>query len=197
MDKGLFGFYKAALSGEITTPLCSEYKKAWRLCGDNKEMLMKLALEQQAIPFVVTHAYQGKGLTKEYIKENFSDYINGRIMHDCDSVKGFTYQMFVDASESLKIASDVTCMMWCENTDVEVVQTKCPTMYVSNKSSVNITLNGYNSIRVYLFDESSINIAHADAESSVLVYKYSDVANVSVGEDCLAEVKQYNKTLRL
>ena len=138
MDRDLFMFYKAALSGEITTPLCTEYKSAWRKCGDDKEMLVRLSLSQQALPFVATHAYQKKGLTKDYIKENFADYINGHILNDCDGVKGYTYSLYVDWDyvNDLDVKTDVCSVMWTVGANIIIPQTKCPTLYISNKSNV-------------------------------------------------------------
>jgi hypothetical protein len=61
MDNSMMQFYKAALQGAITDPLCIEYKNEWRACGDDKERLMRLGLRQQSLPYVITHCYQGKG----------------------------------------------------------------------------------------------------------------------------------------
>lgn len=195
----MFSFYKAALNGEISTPLCSEYKASWRKCGDNKEMLVRLSLSQQALPFVATHAYQKKGLTKEYIKENFKDYINGRVLNDCDSVSGYTYALYVDwdYENDLEIKNDVTSIMWTVGANVVIPKTKCPVIYISNRSKVHLICEGYNTVNVKLFDKSELIIEDMDAESDITVYKYSDNAKVELGKFCLKEPKVFNKELRL
>lgn len=199
MDKNMFSFYKAALNGEISTPLCSEYKASWRKCGDNKEMLVRLSLSQQALPFVATHAYQKKGLTKEYIKDNFRDYINGYVLEDCDGIKGYTYALYVDwgYDNDLDIKTDVSSIMWCIDTNIIVPKCKCPTIYISNSSSVRLICNGYNTVNVKLFDDSKIILDDVDEDSNVTIYKYSDKASVELGKFCLKEPKVFNKELRL
>ena len=195
----MFSFYKAALNGEISTPLCSEYKASWRKCGDNKEMLVRLSLSQQALPFVVTHAYQKKGLTKEYIKENFKDYTNGCVLNDCDGVSGYTYALYVDwdYENDLNIETDVASIMWTVGANIVIPQTKCPTIYISNSSKVRMICNGYNTVNVKLFDDSKIILDDVDEESNVTIYKYSDKATVELGKFCLKEPKVFNKELRL
>lgn len=197
MESGMFDFYKAALSGELTTPLCAEYKKAWRLCGDDKEMLMNLAMRQQSIPFVATHAYQGKGLDRNYILSTFGDYINGHVLNDCDNVNGYTYELWVKDNDVVDLKSDVMSFMYCKDLDVFAKETKCNTIYVSNRSNISVSLDGFNHLVVYLFDESSVHIYDADETCSVTVFKYSDEASVTTGDYCFANVKTFNKELKL
>lgn len=197
MKDEMFLFYKNALQGVITNPLCAEYKNEWRGCGDNKDKLVRLALRQQSAPYFATFCYQGKGLTKDYCKQEFGDYINGRVFNDCDGVKGFSYGMFIDVPQVEEMALDVSQFLWCDDTNVSIPQTKCPRLYVSNRSNLNISLDGYNSIAIYLFDESTINIEDADNESNVIVYKYSKEAKVELGKYCFADVKVFDKELRL
>lgn len=195
----MFSFYKAALNGEISTPLCSEYKASWRKCGDNKEMLVRLSLSQQALPFVATHAYQKKGLTKEYIKEHFKEYINGKILEDCDGVDGYTYALYVDwdYENDLNIETDVASVMWTTGANIVIPQCKCPTIYLSNKSNVHVVGEGFNTVNIKLFDESKVTVEDIDKDSEVIVYKYSDKAAIEEGKYCFGKVKVFNKELRL
>jgi hypothetical protein len=199
MDKNMLQFYKAALSGELSTPLCSSYKAAWRKCGDNKEMLMRLSLSQQSLPYVAAHAYKGMGLTKEYIKKEFKDYINGYVFNDCDEVDGYTYALYVDwdYENDLDINTDVASIMWTVGANIIVPQTKAPTIYISNRSNVHLVGDGYNSINIKLFDKSKVTIEDLDENSEVVVYKYSDDAQVELGKYCLGKVKVFDKELKL
>lgn len=196
----MFDFYRNALmGGGITTPLCEEYKNEWRGCGNDKEKLLRLAMRQQSIPYIATFAYDGKGLTKEYLKETFGYFINGYVVHDCDCVDGYTYSLYVDYNYDnvIDLSVDVSSFMWCKDIDVEVSETKCPTLYVSNNSYVRLTLDGYNNAVVYLFDESEIEICDSNVTSKVLVYKYSDKAKVLKGDFCECKVSVFDKKLRL
>lgn len=195
MDR-LDEYYKnALLSG-----LCSEYKNEWRSLRGDREGLMKLALRQQSIPHLLSYAYNGNGLTKEYIESNFKNYINGFIFNDCDAVNGFTYQLWLNAAKSheIHVKSDVNVFMWCKDVDLIVKETKCPTLYVGCKSKVNITLCGYNSIRVYLFDESEVMFASTDETCDAIVYNYGKNSNVIRGKYSLSNnIKVFDKELKL
>lgn len=199
MDRNMLQFYKAALSGEISTPLCSEYKASWRKCGNDKEMLIRLSLSQQALPFVATHAYQEKGLTKDYVKEHFKDFINGVVFNNCDGVEGYTYGLYVDwdYENDLDVKTDVASIMWTVGANIVVGETKCPTLYISNRSNVHLIGDGYNNVNIKLFDKSKVTIEDLDENSEVVVYKYSDEAKVELGKYCLGKVKVFKKDLRL
>ena len=97
MDEMLY-FRKNALLAN----LCKEWSNMWAACHDDKEKLMRLVLMQQSAPYFADFCYRGKGLTKDYCKREFSDYINGRIFNDCDNVKGFSYAMYIDAPTGFK-----------------------------------------------------------------------------------------------
>lgn len=177
--------------------LCKEWSNMWAACHDDKEKLMRLVLMQQSAPYFADFCYRGKGLTKDYCKREFSDYINGRIFNDCDNVNGFSYAMYIDAHTGFKIVSDVAQLLWCDNVDVTIPKTKCPILYVSNSSTIHITCDGYNCPHIYLFDDSKVTIDDADEDSKVVIYKYSDNAQVELGKYCLADVKVFNKKLKL
>lgn len=194
MAQDLFNYYKHALSNG----LCSEYKGRWRACHDNKEQLVKLVMAQQSLPHFIYYCYNGMGLSKEYIQETFGDYINGNaVINDADGVDGYTYSLYVGFKGDFKAAVDVLSLMWCNNTNVTVETSKCPVIYVGCGSHVHLSLDGYNCPHIYLFDDSKVTIDDADEDSKVVIYKYSDKAQVELGKYCLADVKVFDKQLKL
>lgn len=188
-------YYKNALLNN----LCDEYKGYWRKANGNKSELIKLAMTQQVIPHLATYAYNGMGLSKEYLLEEYKDYINGTTLFDCDGVHGFSYQLYVDyKGDCVDLQSDVSHFMWCDGLTIEVGETKCPTIYISNRSKVNLVCLGYNNVRVYMFDESELTIDDCDEESSVTILKYSDKCKVETSKFCFSDkIKEHEKTLRL
>ena len=198
MDE-LLEFKKNAILGKISgQPLCEEYKAALRKCGNNKELLVQLALMQQCTPYLSHACYESMGLTKEYILSNFGELINGkRIFENVEGVDGYTYQLYVGYNKDFEITADVTSLMWCNGSQIVIKPTKCPTVYISNKSNVRLVCDGYNTVNVKLFDESELIVEDMDASSEVVVYKYSDKAKVDEGKFCLKEPKVFNKELRL
>lgn len=199
MDE-LFEFKKNAILGKISgQPLCEEYKAALRKCGNDKEMLVRLAISQQCIPFLSHACYEHMGFTKEYILSNFEEFINGkRTFEDVEGVCGYTYQLYVGYDKDFDINADVTSLMWCKSPQITIESTKCPTIYISNSSMVHLVCDGYNTPRIYLFDDSKLVIEDADDTSSIIVYNYSDKAIVDVGKYCTTQnLRVFNKVLKL
>ena len=81
--------------------------------------------------------------------------------------------------------------------DVVIKETKCPILYISNNSTINLTCEGFNSPKIYLFDNSKVILRDMDATCNVTILKYSDKAQVVVGKYAIGKVKEFNKTLRL
>lgn len=199
MDSQMLNFKRNALLGNISgQPLCADFKSAWRKCGDDKEELVRLVLQQQSQPFFATACNMGLGLTKDYVLENFGEFINGkRTFEDVEGVSGYTYQLYVGHNQDFDITADVTSLMWCDSPQVVVAQTKCPTIYISNGSNVHLVCDGFNTINVKLFDDSRVTIEDCDENSEIIVYKYGNRAEVEQGKFCLGRVKIFIKTLRL
>lgn len=198
MDATMLNFQKNALLGNISgTPLCGEYVKEWRSCGVDKESLVKLVLRQQSIPFFMHACYVGMGLDKDYLLTEFGEYINGnKVVYNADGIDGYTYALHVNHDGYIRAYCDVNAIMWSD-AKCFIRQTKSPVLYIGNNSRIQLSLEGFNSPMVYLFDESEVYIDNTDAESSVIVYKYSDNADVKIGKYCLAKIKVFNKKLKL
>jgi len=178
--------------------LCKEWATMWTNCHGEKDKLMRLVLMQQSAPYFASFCYNGAGLSKEYCLREFGDYLNGRTFENCDGVDGFTYAMYISPSEAARISVDVAQILWSNPAEVIIPETKCPKLYVSNKSSVHLTLEGYNTIQVYLFDESAVVIDDADETCEIVVYRYSDNSKVERGTFCISpKIKIFNKTLKL
>lgn len=199
MKHDLFEFQKNSFLGKVSgQPLCQEYKQLWKSCGDDKEMLVKLALKQQSIPYLSHACYESMGLTKEYILNNFGELINGeRTFENVEGVDGYTYQLYVGYDKDFEITADVTSLMWCNGSQIVIKPTKCPTIYISNRSNVHLVCDGFNSVHIKLFDKSKVTIEDMDEESDVTVFRYSDECAVETGKYCLKEPKVFNKELRL
>lgn len=195
MNVELFKYYKAAL----VNGLCSDWKGYWQAAGDDKLKLITLAMSQQAIPHVVTYAYNGIGITKEYIETEFKDYINEKTpILDADGVDGYTYALYIAQNRILRPSADVFSLMWNKDITLELKTAQCGFIYVSNNSDIRLVMDGFNSPRIYLFDESTITIEDADETCSATIYKYSDKCKVNYGKYCLSKrIKEFNKELRL
>lgn len=194
MDE-LLRYYKNSIVGG----LCDEYKGYWRAAGNDKQKLMKLVLSQQSLPHFLHHCWNGEGLSKKYILDNFGEYINGRdIIYDADGVQGnYTYQLYVDYNDTTEPA-DINAFMWCDDAVVEMPTSRCATFYVGCNTTLHLSMNGYNNARIYLFDTSEVVFEEADKTCSATVYEYSDQCVTQLTKYCLSEkIKVHRKQLRL
>lgn len=188
-------YYKASLLDD----LCTEYKGKWQRARGDKEALVRLVMCQQAQPHFATYCHNGKGLSKDYIKDVFGDYINGYTLKDCDGVSGYTYGLYVDwdFDNDLNIVNDVSSVMWTIGATLVVPASLCPTIHISNRSNVHLVCDGCNSVNIKLFDESKLTIEDVDNTCDITIYKYSDKAEVEKGKYCFVEPKIFDKELRL
>jgi len=196
MDELLF-FRKNA----IESGLCKEWNDKWTACNGNKERLMELVLMQQSAPYFADFCYRNLGLTPAYCKRNFGEYINGnKTFIDCDNTYGYTYAMYVepDTTEPLTITNDVLQLLWCRDLTAILPMCRATKLYVSNKSNVTISGDGYNTIIVMLFDESKVTLDNIDDTSRVIVYRYSPNASVELGKFFICHKFQlHDKELKL
>lgn len=199
MKQDVFNYMKNSLIGRLSEPLCDEYKALWRKCGEDKKSLATLALSQQALPHFMTYSLNGLGVGKDCIKNEFSDYINGAsVIMDADGVKGYTTSLYVDYTEDVVASENVLAFMYCKDVHIDIPSSHCPFIYVGCKSKININCCGFNSVFVYLFDESEVNIEYADDNCVVTIFKYSDKCKVSRSEYCFSEkVKEHRKELKI
>lgn len=157
---------------------------------------MDLALLQQSVPYLLTSTYQNWGLSVDYLKEEFADFINGNyVAHDVDGVEGYTSCMWVDNHNDKIATEDVNVYIQCSG-DVTIEESKCPTIYVSNNSDINVLLDGYNSIQFYLFDESHIHFDYIPHNGTAIVFCYDKRASVTVSEND-GKIKIFQKELKL
>ena len=200
MNDELFDFYKNALSGVLSDPLCAEYRDEWRASSGDKERLVALSLRQQSIPFFAHYCSEGKALDEDYILRNFSDYINGYTILDADGVYGYTYGLYVDwdSDNDLVVDKNVSHVMWTTDATLLVPKTKCPIIYLSTNSNIHLVCDGYNYIKVYMFDKSVLTIDDCDNSTSVVVYKYDRRCDVRKGRYCICDkIHEHEKELRL
>lgn len=188
-------YYKEALLDN----LCTEYKGYWQSSRNDKEKLVRLVAQQQSLPHFITYSYNGKGLSRNYIVENFSHYINGNhVIVDADGVAGnYKTELYVGFKGVLSPTDDVLAFMWANVPQLEIKATKAVKIYLGCKSDVHIVCGGYNYITIMLFDESKVMLDDIDENSNVVVFKYSDKCEVGTGTYCLGNVKQFRKELRL
>lgn len=193
MNGDIMTFRKNALLADI----CKEWDIKWMSCMNDKEKLVRLALMQQSIPYVMTFCYNGKGVSREYALNEFRDEINSKQHIDCDETgRDYLYSLHI-TNNNVELTSDVAAFMWCDDIHVNVRRTKCPIIYIGCNSNIHLSCEGYNSCIVYMFDTSTLNVELLDTESELLIYKYSQNCKVIKDNFCFGKMTEHIKTLRL
>lgn len=194
MDKEFLNFLKDAYSNG----LCKEYRDEIRNCHEDKLQLVRLAMRQQSCPWVATKMYEGV-ITTDYILNTFGEYLNGYVLKDCDNVAGYNYMWFVDwdCANDIVASADVLHISHTVGASVVVPETKATAIYVSNGSNVRLICDGYNSVRLYLFDDSRVEVEDAGRECTITAYLYSQESDVTLGAYAFVDVKKFRKKLKL
>ena len=195
MDE-LNNYYKNSLLGN----LCGEYRGYWQSAHNDKLKLVRLALQQQCLPHLISYSYEGKGLSKEYILENFKGYINGNYIGiNVDGVDGdYKSELYVGFNGILTLCDDVLCTMWSTIPYLTLPTCKAAKIYCGCSSNLQISCDGFNNIIIMLFDDSQIELTDFDETCSATIYKYSNDCKVDYGRFCLSKnIHEHQKELRL
>lgn len=193
MTNEILNFRKNALLAN----LCKEWDIMWMSCKDDKEKLIRLALMQQSIPYVMTFCNDGRGVSKEYVLNEFRNEINDKQHLNCDDIDGdYLYSLHI-TNDNVNLTSDISAFMWCDDILVNVKATKCPVLYVGCGSTIHLSCEGYNSCRIYMFDTSKVYVDYLDEQSDLLVYKYSPTCEVIHDNFCFGKVTTHLKKLRI
>lgn len=129
--------------------LCEEYKNKWNAAVDKSD-LIKMALDAKGIDFMADSISNGWGVSAEFLKKKFPEYINGIIIKNPD---GYTSSMFVKQKTKIEVKSTLTLLVSCD-CDVIVEEDKMTNLYVCGQSSVNVLCNGY--CQIYLYGDSAV-----------------------------------------
>ena len=180
--------------------LCPTYKQLWQKAKEDKEQLFRLAVQQGSFPHLATFAYNGQGLTKEYVTDAFKDYINGDYTAiDVDGVDGgYKTQLWAGFDGYIYVdQADILEFMWCNIESMSLRTAKACKIYVACGSTINLSCDGYNNATIMLFDSSSIYLDDLDKDSNVTIFRYSPNAKIETGRFCFAKVAIHDKELRL
>lgn len=146
--------------------LCGAYSKAWN-AAVNKAELMDLALTCDGAAYIADGVTFGWGLSKQYIKSEFAEYINGGYTRRKD---GYTSSMYVD------IDGDIT-----PNTTLVVVIGGKPKIRLSPNEvciiflcgDCNVEIYGGLDVNVEVYGDSKFNIMNGNVKTSVKAIKES------------------------
>lgn len=164
MEKEIERFRNEALKRN----LCNEYSLRWNQMK-TKHDLLHFSLDPKSISYVALSTHEGWGLSIDFISKEFSKYING---------KGYS-----DESALFCQAEGLHDIRHIENNIMNtagrfiVQKTKCPILHINNNSDIDIECKGMNTVKLYLYDTSKVNII-IDNSCKVFVMSFSEYADV-------------------
>ena len=140
MAGGMLAFKRNA----VLLGLCDEYKAAWNGVGSKKD-LVDMALDANGVAFMAKSVAEGWGLSRDYILENFGDYVNEGYVRDRG---GYTSKLYVDYGGDIFQPATLNLLIGC-NTSVLVPESSVCKIYVCGMSDVRISCVGKCYVYVY------------------------------------------------
>lgn len=140
MAGGMLAFKRNA----VLLGLCDEYKAAWNSVKSRKD-LVDLALDANGVEFMAKSVAEGWGLSKEYILDNFGDYVNEGYVRDKG---GYTSKLYVDYGGDIFAPATLNLLVGC-NTSVLVPEGSVCKIYVCGKTYVRVNCMGKCYVYVY------------------------------------------------
>lgn len=161
---------KDFLTKLVSLGMCDKYKKKIIEEGAaSKEELVAHSLTLDGIDFLAaTNAFE-----PEYIKEAFSEYINGV---DVKVDGKFSGRLYVGYRGNVDIDVDVVNMIGGSSSSVTLKENKAATLSVSGRSFVSVSVPKGSHLRLNLHDRSVAVLEHI--EGSVLLTIYGDEGSV-------------------
>ena len=129
--------------------LCGEYKSRWD-SAKSKQDLMDIALDANGVEMLCDAAAFGWGMDIQYMKNAFSEYINGNWKRKKD---GYTSCLYVLHDGVIEQECTITAIISC-NGEFHVPKGKACKLYVSGDSNINVT--GEGDCYVYLYGDCKV-----------------------------------------
>ena len=124
--------------------LCGKYKAEWDEAKGKKD-LVDMALDANGVEFMAKSVAEGWGLSKDYILDNFGDYVNGKYVRDKD---GYTSEIYVGYGGDILQRATLNLFVRC-NTSILVPEGSVCKIYVCGVSNVRINCAGKCYVYVY------------------------------------------------
>ena len=189
----------------IKRGLCKEYVLLWRNCK-TKEDFIKLSMQMGSIPFIADAIYNGWGISTDFIKKEFADFINGnyvgidveglkkidrenKIKKELQSILYCSHNEYINFQENIIHIINCDCDLYVPYDEIKII-------FISNKSNVRLHLKECATTTIYLFDESTVTIIEDTEFTLASFYKYSDKCNI-IKNKTLGKYLFENKDLKI
>lgn len=141
----ILNFKRIALS----LGLCDEYKHKWDSCVSEKE-LIDIALDSNGVEFLADSFSFGWGMSYDYIKERFSDFINGKYVRNKD---GYTSEIYIGYNGAISLRSTITIIV-NSYVDLAIPEHYVGSVYVCDHSKVWV--HGRGIVDIYEYGDNDV-----------------------------------------
>lgn len=117
--------------------LCTAYKDKWD-AATSKAALMDMALDSNGVEMLADAAAWSWGMDIPYMKQTFSDYINGKWKRSKD---GYSSCLYVDYNGKIEQDCTITTVL-ASKVEFHVPKDSVCKLYVGGESTVHITGEG-------------------------------------------------------
>lgn len=124
--------------------LCEEYTKKWNGAVSKRE-LMDVALDAKGADFIADSHAGGWGLSADFLKREFGDYINGKYVSDAS---GYTSELYAGYEGEVTQIATLTLMIDCKGRFV-VPEGRACEVYLSGDCDIEIENNGHCAVFAY------------------------------------------------
>jgi len=124
--------------------LCSQYIEKWNDATD-KKALADIGLDAKGADFLCDSCSNGWGLSVEYLRRMFGDYINGKYQRNKG---GYTSELYVGYTGRIEQRSTMTLLIGCACT-IHIPKNSLCEVYLSGASHVDIINEGQCTVLVY------------------------------------------------
>lgn len=132
--------------------ICAKYKRWWAGVTSRKG-LFDMSMSVQGIEFIADSIAFGWGtLDREYITENFAEFINGKYISRQD---GYTSEMYVgEQSKAITPRSTLLVLVGVTKTVINLDEYSVCTIYVCGGCDIEINNKGY--LKLVRYGENTV-----------------------------------------
>lgn len=121
--------------------LCGDYKEKWGNSTTHRDII-HLATDVNGADFLCASAEKGWGLSKDFILQNFPEYINGKYIARQGKDKGYTSEIFIGYSGKITARTTILIVLYSDAT-VQVPKNHVCKIFAARNPNINIQCEGY------------------------------------------------------
>lgn len=121
--------------------LCGKYNEKWADATTQKE-LVDLATDINGADFLCASVAKGWGLSRDFLLQNFGDYINGRYVSAHGEKKDYTSEVFIGCDGEIRARTTIIIVLYSDVT-VYVPKNHACRIFAAGNTNIGIQCDGH------------------------------------------------------